>query len=79
MSINVSKRKYQCDLCDEEFGLKEALAAHKDVHHMEFKCDEQGGMLHHVTCVVRSSTPSVLSIVGYAVHTAGSGCQDEAL
>ena len=34
--------KYQCDLCDEEFGLKEALAAHKDVHHREFKCDEQG-------------------------------------
>ena len=26
----------------EEFGEKEALAAHKDVYHREFKCEEQG-------------------------------------
>ena len=34
--------KFKCDLCDEEFGLEGDLAAHKDVHHREFKCDEQG-------------------------------------
>ena len=33
--------KFKCDFCDEEFGLQEDLAAHKDVHHREFKCDEQ--------------------------------------
>ena len=34
--------KFKCDLCDEEFGLEGDLAAHKDVHHREFKCDQQG-------------------------------------
>ena len=29
-------------LFDEEFGLKEDHAAHKDVYHREFKCHEQG-------------------------------------